>query len=80
MRGQLDEPPSGLLQSRLRWFGHAARRGEGEVIRDLLVEKPLADWRKRSGGQVQPWTATLKEDLTIPSGPTVLGLGRQNRG
>ncbi len=38
--------PALLVQKRLRWFGHAARRPEGELIKDLegiwfvLVENP----------------------------------------
>ncbi len=29
--------PALLVQRRLRWFGHAARRPEGELIKDLLL-------------------------------------------
>ncbi len=35
-----------LVQTRPRWFGHAARRPEGELIKDLLVPTP-----PRTGGQ-----------------------------
>ncbi len=29
-----------LAQRRLRWFGHAARRPDGELIKDLLRPTP----------------------------------------
>ncbi len=29
--------PALLVQRRLRWLGHAARRPEGELIKDLLL-------------------------------------------
>ncbi len=32
--------PALLVQRRLRWFGHAARRPEGELIKDLLLPTP----------------------------------------
>ncbi len=36
-RLRLTSIPAQLVQSRLRWFGPATRRPEGELIRDLLV-------------------------------------------
>ena len=42
--------PPVLLQRRLRWFGHAARRPEGELIRDVLLPTSLSNWRKRACG------------------------------
>ena len=33
--------PFVLLQRRFRWFGHAARRPEWELIRDLLLPTSL---------------------------------------
>ncbi len=33
------------MELRRRWFGHAARRPEGELIKDLL-----RTWRRRTGG------------------------------
>ncbi len=35
--------PTLLMQRRIRWFGRAARRPEGELIRDLLLLYHLAD-------------------------------------
>ncbi len=32
--------PALLVQRRLRWFGHAARRAGGELIKDLLLPTP----------------------------------------
>ncbi len=42
-----------LVQKRLRWFGHAARRLEGELIKDLLLPTPPLTWRSRAGGQLK---------------------------
>ncbi len=39
-----------LMQRRLRWFGHAARRPEGELIKNLLLTTPSRTWRRRIGG------------------------------
>ncbi len=37
-----------LVQRRPRWFGHAAKRPEGELIKDLLLPKPPRTWRERT--------------------------------
>ena len=68
-----------LLQRRLRWFGHAARRPAGEIIREVINPEPPAHWRKKRGGQLKTWLSTLKEDLARLSGPDVFGLRRWNR-
>ncbi len=39
-RLSLTSIPALVVQRRLRWFGHAARRPEGEVIKDLLLPTP----------------------------------------
>ncbi len=39
-RLSLTSIPALLVQRRLRWFGHAARRLEGELIKDLLLPTP----------------------------------------
>ncbi len=41
-----------LVPRRLRWFGHPARRPEGELIKDLLLPTPPRTWRRRAGGQL----------------------------
>ncbi len=61
--------PAMLMQRRLRWFGHAARRPEGELIKDLLLPIPPRTWRRRAGGQLKTWTTTIKADLEPISGP-----------
>ena len=66
--------PSVLLQRHLRWFGHAARRPEGELICDLLLPTSLPNWRKRVGGQLKAWTSTIKDDLAALSSPQVVDL------
>ncbi len=68
-----------LLQRRLRWFGHAARRPAGEIIRKVINSEPPANWRKKRGGLLKTWMTTLKEDLACLSGPDVFGLRRWNR-
>ena len=71
--------PSILHHRRLRWFGHAARRPEGELIRGLLLPSPLPGWRKRAGGQLKNWAGVIKDDLAVLSGPKVVGLRVWNR-
>ncbi len=43
--------PSVLIQRRLRWFGHASRRGLGELIREVISSIPPPTWRKLRGRQ-----------------------------
>ncbi len=38
--------PALFVQRRLRWFGHAAKRPEGELIKDLLLPTPPRTWRR----------------------------------
>ena len=68
-----------LLQRHLRWFGHAARRPEGELICDVLLPTSLLNWWKHIGGQLKMWASTIKDDLAALSGPQVVGLRRWNR-
>ncbi len=51
----LTSTPALLVQRMLRWFGHAARRPEGELIKDLLLPTPPRTWRRRTGGQLKTW-------------------------
>ncbi len=68
--------PALLEQRRLRWFGHAARRPEGELIKDLLLPTPPRTWRIRAGGQLKTWATTIKADLEPISGPRVFSHAR----
>ncbi len=72
-RLSLTSIPALLEQRRLRWFGHAARRPEGELIKDLLFPTPPRTWRRRVGGQLKTWATTIKADLEPISGPRVFG-------
>ncbi len=40
--------PALLVQRKLRWFGYAARRPEGEPTKDLLLPAPPRTWRRRT--------------------------------
>ena len=71
--------PPVLLQRRLRWLRHVARRLEGELIRDVLLPPSFPNWRKHVGGQLKMWPSTIKDDLVALSGPQVVGLRRWNR-
>ncbi len=55
--------PALLVQRRLLWFGHTARRPEGELIKDLLLPTPPRTWRRRAGGQLKAWATTIKAGL-----------------
>ncbi len=72
--------PALLGQRRLRWFGHAARRPEGDLIKDLLLLTPPRTWRRRAGGQLKTWATTIKADLEPISGPRVFGHARWRQG
>ncbi len=60
----------------LRWFGHAARRPEGELIKDLVLPTPPRTWRRRTGGQLKTWATTTKADLEPIFGPRVFDHAR----
>ncbi len=68
--------PALVMQRRLRWFGHTARRLEVELIKDLLLLTPPRTWRRRAGGQLKTWTTTIKVDLEPIAGPRVFGQAR----
>ncbi len=65
-----------LVQRMLRWFGHAARRPEGELIKDLLLPTPPRTWHRQNGGQLKAWATTIKADLELLSGARVFGHAR----
>ncbi len=68
--------PALLVQRRLRWFGHTARRPEGELIKDLLLPTPPRTWRRQAGGQLNMRATTIKADLEPIFGPRVFGHAR----
>ncbi len=73
----LDLPHLSTLRSpTLRWFGHATRRPEGELIKDLLLPTLPRTWRRRAGGQLTKWATTIKADLELISGPRLFGHAR----
>ncbi len=43
---RLTSIPTLLVQRRFRWIGHAARRPEGELIKDPLLPTPPRMWRR----------------------------------
>ena len=49
------------LQRRLRWFGHAARLPEGELIRDVLLPSSLPNWwaAEDVGQNNQGWPSSI---------------------
>ncbi len=72
----LSSIPALLVQKRLRRFGHAARRPNGELINDLLLSTPPRMWRRRTGVQLKTWANTMKAGLEPLSGPQVFGYAR----
>ncbi len=48
-----------FLQRRLRWFGHAARRPAGLIVRDVIDPVPPPHWRLKRGGQLKTWLTML---------------------
>ncbi len=65
-----------LVQRRLRWFGHAARRPDDELIKDLHLPTPPRTWRRRAGGQLKVCATTINADLEPLYGPRVFGYAR----
>ncbi len=51
------------------WFGHAARRAEGELIKNLPLQILTRTWRKRTRGQLKTWATTIKADVELLFGP-----------
>ncbi len=68
--------PALIVKRRLHWFGHATRRPEGELIKDLLLPTPPRTCRRQAGGQLKIWATTIKADLEPLSGPRVFGHAR----
>ncbi len=62
-RLSLTSIPTLLVQRRLCWFDHAARRPGDELIKDLYLPTPPRTWRRRIGGQLKTWATTIKADL-----------------
>ncbi len=75
-RLRLASIPALLVQRRLCWFGHAARRPKGELIKDILLPTPPRTWCRRTGGQLKTWTTTIKANLEPLSGPRVFDHAR----
>ncbi len=71
--------PALLVQRRPRWFGHAVRPPEGELIKDLLRPTPPSTWHSRAGGQLKTWATAIKADLEPISGPRILGHARRRK-
>ncbi len=63
-----------LMQRRLHLFGHAARRPEGKLIKDLPT--PPCTWCRRAEGQLKTSATTIKATLEPLSGPRVFGHAR----
>ncbi len=57
-----------FAQRRLRWFGHAARRPEGDLFRNPLLLTPPRLWRKGAGGQLKTRASlrlrTMKKEMS----------------
>ncbi len=69
--------PALLVHRRLLWFGHAAGRPEGELIKDLLLPTLPRMWHRRAGGQLKTLANTIKADLEPISGPRLFGHARR---
>ncbi len=75
----LASTPALLVQRRLRWFGHAARRPEVELTKGLLLPKPPRTWCRRTRGKLTTWATTIKADLQPLPGPRVSSKLAQHR-
>ncbi len=48
-------------------------------MRELIDPDVPRTWRRRTGGQLKTWAATLKEDLVRLIGPAVVDIRRWNK-
>ncbi len=62
-RLRLTSIPALLAQRGLHLFGYAARRPEGQLIKDLLLPAPPRTWRRRAGDLLKTWATTIKPNL-----------------
>ena len=69
-----------LRQHRLRWFGHTLRRAGTDLVRATLSPLPCPGWRRRLGGQLKTWIATIKSDVELLGLRRVYGLRQWDRG
>ena len=52
-----------VMEARLRWYGHEARRNEREPVRDIM-ELEIKESRGR-GRPKKRWMDCVKEDLNV---------------
>ncbi len=64
------------MQIWLRWFGDAANRPDGELIKDLLLPTPPSTWCWRTGGQLKTWATTIRVDMVPFFGLRFFGYAR----
>ncbi len=62
-RHRLTSIPTLLVQRGLCLFGYAARRPEGQLMKDLLLPTPRRTWRRRAGDLLKTWATTIKPNL-----------------
>ncbi len=65
-----------VVQRRLRWFGYAARRPDGELIKDIILPIPPRTWHRRTGRQLKAWATTIKAEVEPFYGPRAFGHAR----
>ena len=68
-----------MLQRRLRWFGHTARRSSDDLLHEALHLNPKSILAQKTRGQLKTWVTTIKQDLVLITGPQVHGLRAWNR-
>ncbi len=60
----------------LRWFGHAARHPDGDLIKGLLLPTLPRTWRNLTGDRLKTWATTIKAALEHLYGLRVFGSAR----
>ena len=65
-----------VQERRLRWFGHALRKNANDLVAICLRAEPCPGWKRRRGGQLKTWMATVKEDVEKLTGPMIYGRQR----
>ncbi len=58
---------------RLTWLGHVLRKPVDEPTQFTLMANPCHGWKKKRGGQIKTWNATVLDDLDPFGGHLLYG-------
>ncbi|VDL93346.1 unnamed protein product [Schistocephalus solidus] len=65
-----------IEERRPKWFGHAFRYLPHELSVTALDPAPFPNWRRRRRGQLKTWLNTVRQNMEVTLGPSLLGVRR----